>query len=236
MRANRWNFPVISTLFKAFGQLSDPRVQRIIWLSIGLAFAVLLALAVGIWLAVSSLDLASAGWLGQLIDLATGIGLVVVVWLLFPAAISATIGIFLEDIASAVEARHYPGQPRPRQQSLRAAVWSGVAIALVALGLNILVLPLYVAALFFPPLYLLVFYGLNGYLLGREYFEMVALRRLDSGAARTLRQNARWPIFWAGVIITLLLTLPVVNLVASVVGTAYMTHVFERLRRPAPPG
>ena len=34
-----------------------------------------------------------------------------------------------------------------------------------------------------PPINLFIFYGLNGYLLSREYFELVALRHLDATSA-----------------------------------------------------
>jgi uncharacterized protein involved in cysteine biosynthesis len=80
-----------------------------------------------------------------------------------------------------------------------------------------------------------VFYGLNGYLLGREYFETVALRRLDPKRASELRRREKWRVFLAGVIITLLLTVPFLNLIAPVIATAFMLHLFESVRRAAAP-
>jgi uncharacterized protein involved in cysteine biosynthesis len=80
-----------------------------------------------------------------------------------------------------------------------------------------------------------VFYVLNGYLLGREYYETVALRRLDARLAGELRRRNRWRVFLAGVVITLMLTVPLLNLIAPVIATAFMVHIFEIIRRrPAP--
>ncbi|MGH6932298.1 MAG: EI24 domain-containing protein, partial [Dongiaceae bacterium] len=138
---------------------------------------------------------------------------------------------FLEPVAGAVEARHYPGLPQPRQPAIRESILSGVKLAAVALLLNIAALPVYLVGLLFPPLYVIVFYGLNGYLLGREYFETVALRRLDAAAAGELRRRYRRRVFAAGVIVTFMLSIPFVNLIAPVIGTAFMLHLFEGMRR-----
>jgi uncharacterized protein involved in cysteine biosynthesis len=223
---------VISALTKALAQLSDPRIQRVVWLSAGLALLVLLALAVGLWLAIDWLALFE-GWLEAVADWGAALVVFVLAIVLFPAAISLTMGLFLEQVADAVEARHYPGLPAPRAQSVREAIGAGVRLALAALALNLLALPLYLLLLFVPPASLVLFYAINGHLLGREYFETVALRRLDGRRARQLRRAQSGRVFLAGAVITFLLTVPVLNLVAPVVATAFMLHLFERMRREA---
>jgi uncharacterized protein involved in cysteine biosynthesis len=87
--------------------------------------------------------------------------------------------------------------------------------------------------LLIPPVFPFVFYGVNGYLLGREYFELVAARRLDPAEARSLRRRHGRTLFIAGVLIAFLLTIPFVNLVAPLVGTAAMVHLFETIRHEA---
>jgi uncharacterized protein involved in cysteine biosynthesis len=224
---------LFSALFKAFAQFADPRLRRVLWRSLGLALAVLAALAVGLWLVLGALGAVGIGWIDAIVDVAAGVGVAVVAWLLFPAAVSVTVGLFLEDAAAAVEARHYPDLPPARAQPVGEAVLAGARFAGAALLLNLLVLPLYLALFFIPPLNIFVFYGLNGYLLGREYFELVALRRLDERRVRELRRAQSGRVFVAGVIVTALLTVPVVNLVAPIAATAFMLHLFEGLRRPA---
>jgi uncharacterized protein involved in cysteine biosynthesis len=72
-----------------------------------------------------------------------------------------------------------------------------------------------------------VFYGVNGYLLGREYYELVALRRLPAVPLRGRWRAERPRLVLAGAIIAFLLTVPVLNLVAPIIATAFMVHLFH---------
>jgi uncharacterized protein involved in cysteine biosynthesis len=221
---------VISALIKSFSQFGDPRIRRVVWLSVGLAVAILVALAVALWFLIGWAA-GLTGWLDTLAEFAAGFGVVILAWLLFPAAIGLTVGLFLEDVADAVEARHYPGLPAVRAQSVREAIGAGLKFAAVALALNLIALPFYLLLIWVPFLSPILFYSLNGYLLGREYFEAVALRRLDDRQARLLRRARGGQVFLAGVIIAFLLTVPFVNLVAPVIATGFMLHLFEGMRR-----
>jgi uncharacterized protein involved in cysteine biosynthesis len=226
---------VISALWKAFGQLGDPATRRVAWKSIIAAaalFAVLLALVA--W-ALSHVHVFDQALLDRAVDVLGGLAAVVLSLLLFPGAVVLTLGFFLEDVAQLVEARHYPDLPPPRRQPLAEVAWVAVRFAAVTLGLNVLALPLYGILFFVPPLNLVVFYGLNGYLLGREYFEMVALRRIDARLATALRQAALGRLVIAGAVITFLSTLPFANLLTPVVATAFMVHIFEDMRRRIAP-
>jgi uncharacterized protein involved in cysteine biosynthesis len=139
----------------------------------------------------------------------------------------------LDEVAEAVEARYYPGQPPARRQPVAALVWTGVRFAAVAILLNLLLVPIYLILLVFPPLYLVVFYVVNGYLLGREYFELVAYRRLEERTADAMRRAFRGRLTLAGVVMALMLTIPVFNLVAPIAATAFALHLFEAMRREA---
>ncbi|MEO1001193.1 MAG: EI24 domain-containing protein, partial [Pseudomonadota bacterium] len=75
----------------------------------------------------------------------------------------------------------------------------------------------------------LVFYGVNGYLLGREYFQLVAMRRLGPEGARRLRKRKFWQIWLGGTAMALPLTIPILNLVIPLLGVATFTHQFHRL-------
>ncbi len=222
-----------AALSKAFAQLDDPRLQRILLWSVGLALGVLLALAMLLWLAVVQLHLFSWGWLETVFEVGSGLVIAILLWLLFPAAVSATIGLYLEGVAEAVEHRHYPGLPAPRGQSIGEAVGSGLKFALVAILLNLAALFVYLifTLVLLPFLNPFVFYALNGYLFGREYYEIVALRRLDDKQAGELRRRNSGRVFLAGVVITVMLTVPLLNLIAPVIATAFMVHIFESIRR-----
>ena len=226
---------MFAALAKAFAQFSDPRLQRIMLWGVGLALGVLTGLGVLLWFVIVQLHSFSWGWLEALFEWGSGFAIAILLILLFPAAVSATIGLFLEAVAEAVEDRHYPGLPPPRSQSVREAIVGGLKFALLAILLNLAVLPVYILGIFFPPLNIFVFYGLNGYLLGREYYETVALRRLDAKLADEVRRRSSGRVFLGGVVITVMLTVPILNLIAPVIATAFMVHIFESIRRGEAP-
>jgi CysZ protein len=222
---------MLDALGKAFLQLADPRLRRAIWLTLLASLAVVGGLVLAAWLLLARLSLIGIAWIDTALDLLAGAGVLVVAWLLFPATISVVVGFFLEEVAAAVERRHYPDLPAARPQPVGEQVAAGLRFALVAIGVNLLALPLYLAGLFLPPLNVFVFYGLNGYLLGREFYELVALRRFDRRQVQILRRAHGGRSFLAGIVIAFLLTVPFVNLIAPVIATAFMLHLFEAWRR-----
>ena len=154
-------------------------------------------------------------------------------WLLFPAVVSLILSLFLERIAAAVEALDYPGHGPPRRQPWGESAAAMLRLMAATIFLNLLALPLY---LLVPGINLVLFLALNGYLLGRGYFEVVALRRLDAAAARAVRNRFAGRIFLGGVVIAGFVRAAAASIcVAPVIATAFMVHVFEALPRIEPP-
>jgi uncharacterized protein involved in cysteine biosynthesis len=149
------------------------------------------------------------------------------VFLMVPVA-TAFIGIFLDQIADAVEERHYPALPPARPIGLAEGILDGVKMLGVVIGVNLVAL---VAYLIFAPIAPLLFWGINGILLGREYAQLVALRRSDAAGAARFRKRHRGQIFAAGVLMAVPLTIPVVNLLVPILGAATFTHLYHRLSR-----
>jgi CysZ protein len=223
---------MIDALARAAGALAMPALRRIVALALGLAAATLALL----WLGVGALlyNASFFAWrpLNWLVELLGGAAVVALTWLLFPAVVTLVMGFFLDRVAATVEALEYPGKGPPRRQSWWQIAAAATRLAAITVVLNLLALPLY---LLVPGINFVLFWGLNGYLFGRGYFEVAALRRLDAAAARGMRQRFAGRIFVAGVVITGLFALPLVNLVAPVIATAFMVHLFEALPRSAPP-
>jgi uncharacterized protein involved in cysteine biosynthesis len=219
---------MLEAFARAFAQLTDPRLRRPLFLSVALAALFFLVLWFGAGLALMRLASFDNFWLDLLVDTLGGLAALFLTWLLFPSIAMLVVGFFLEDVIRAVEARYYPGRPPPRAVSLGQTLRSSIALVLLSLLLNLLALPLYI---FLPGINLFLFYTLNGYLLSREYFELVATRRLDQRSAKVLRHSFRLPLFIAGAGVAVLLTLPLVNLTAPLIGTAVMVHLFERYSR-----
>ena len=194
-----------------------------------MAVILLILLGAGLWEVAGWIAAGLSHWIGWLAHFGTVVLAIGLAWFLFPAVITMFVGFFVETIASAVEARYYPGRPPARQQSFVAMAGTGLRFGAVALFLNLILLPAYLLMLLFPPLYLLVFYWVNGYLLGRAYFELVAYRRLDERAADALRRARSGQVTLAGVMIALMLTIPVFNLFAPIAATAFALHLFEAM-------
>ncbi|WP_207485039.1 EI24 domain-containing protein [Arenibaculum pallidiluteum] len=218
---------MIRALFLAFAQLSDGAVRRVLWLGILGALLLFLAVATGLGWTFAHIGITGIGWLDALIEVLGGVGVLVLAWILFPAVVVSISGLLVDGIVTAVERRHYPGLPPPREQGLGEQAWLALRFFLVVAALNLVALPVYLAM---PPLAPFVFYLLNGYLLGREYFEAVAFRRLEPARARLMRRAYGVRLLLGGMAVAFLSTLPLLNLLVPVVGTAFMTHVFHGLK------
>ncbi|SIT80167.1 EI24 domain-containing protein [Pontibaca methylaminivorans] len=236
---------IARAFLRALAQLGDRRFRRVFWLGIGITLAALFAAQVAVlwlvrWLVGSDASLPLIGplpWLGDALGWSSlALMIVLSVFLMVPVA-SAVISFLLDDIAQAVEDRHYPALPPapgvPITEEIRDAL--GFFGVLVAANLLALVVA---GALFlvFPPAWAAVFWGVNGYLLGREYFTLVAMRRIGRAEARRLRAEHAALIWLAGLLMAIPLTIPVINLVVPILGAAVFTHIFHGLQgtRPGP--
>jgi uncharacterized protein involved in cysteine biosynthesis len=231
---------VILTAFsRALGQLSDRRFLGVVGLGVGLTLALLVAVYVGFvtligWLLPEAFTLPWIGeiaWADEALSwAAVPLFLVLSVFLMVPVA-SAFMGIFLEQVADAVEDRHYPRLPPARSIGLAEGIADGARFLGVVIGVNLLAL---VAYLLFAPIAPLLFWAVNGLLLGREYAQLVALRRTDAAGARAFRRRHRLVLFAAGVLMVVPLTIPVVNLLVPVLGAAVFTHLYHMLSAAHP--
>jgi uncharacterized protein involved in cysteine biosynthesis len=221
---------MITAFWRAVSQLFDPSLRRVVLSSIAASLVLLACLVTGVWLALDSVALFDAGWLNDGIEFIGKIALVLFSWMLFPSAIQLVSGLFLEKVARRVEARYYPELGPASSPPLSETVIGALKFTLTAVALNILALPLYSLFNVFSPV---IFYTLNGYLLGREYFEMVANRRLDANGVVVLKKSYRLKIWLVGAVLAFIMTVPVLNLVTPVLATAAMLHIFEKLRARA---
>jgi CysZ protein len=217
---------MLAALFRAVALLSAPPLRRIV----GACLAIAVASFILLWLLVAFVLAHSIhpGWapLEWLVQILAAGGVLGLSWLLFPAVLTLVMGFFLPRVAAEVEALDYPDISPPRRSAAMETLVITWRLMVVTIVLNLLALPLYV---FVPGMNFFVFLGLNGYLLGRQYFEVVALRRLDMTATRALRHRFGGRVFAGGVVIAGLFAVPFVNLLAPVIATAFMVHHCARL-------
>lgn len=218
---------MIRDLIKAVQQLPDPPVRKRIGVCVAMAGGVMASLWLISWFLLSLINFEAIPWMPQWgADLLTGagvLGVVILTFLFFSSILAAIAGFFLEGVCAAVEAKHYPGLPPAREQPFGEMIVMAAKFIGLAIGLNLLALPIY---LIFPPIFLIV----NGYLVGREFFEIAAFRRVDTAESHRLRRAHRGQLLAMGAALAFLLTLPLINLVAPVIAAAAMTHRFHALR------
>lgn len=144
-------------------------------------------------------------------------------WMLFPAVLPLIIHFFDDAIIEIVERENYPPVMRGENWPFWQEVRHDISFIIKAIFLNILVLPLYLI----PVLNLIIFYALNGYLIGNEFFMTVARRHFNLEIATSVRKQNSGVVFISGVLITFLTTIPIVNLLSPFLGVALMTHLFH---------
>ena len=227
---------IFSDFLKALGQIGDRRFMKVLLVGVGLTLALLFAFTVAFTWTVGLVvpDSFSLPWIGEITWIDNVLSWAVVpvmlwasVFLMVPVA-SAFTGLFLDQVVDAVEAEHYPDQPAVSPLPIGEAIVESAKFLGLLVAVNIVALVLYVI---FPPFAPLIFWGVNGVLLGREYATLVAQRRLGAVGAREFRKRNRGQIWLAGTLMAIPLTIPFVNLLIPILGVASFTHLFHRLAR-----
>jgi uncharacterized protein involved in cysteine biosynthesis len=225
---------ILNDFLKALAQLSDPRFRRVLWIGLGLTLLLLVLISLGfVWLVgvfvpdtVTLPFIGPVGGIGIAASAASVLAMIgLSVFLMVPVA-SAFTGLYLEEVADAVEARHYPHLPPVARVGLWETLVDSAGFFGILVAVNLVSIVVYLVA---GPLVPFIFWGLNGLLLGREYFTLVAMRRLGRQGARAMARRYRGRIWLAGVLMAVPLSLPLVNLLVPVLGAATFTHLFHRL-------
>ncbi|CCV09716.1 sulfate transporter family protein [Mesorhizobium sp. STM 4661] len=217
----------------AASRLFSPEFRSVFVKTLGLTLLALAALWFTIrglfeWLAWPWIDAwlpglpSWAGWLGVVV---AGIGLALGLALLIAPVTAIIAGLFLDDVAEVVERTDYPGDPPGRAMpGLRSLVLAIKFFGVVVLG-NIVALLL----LLVPGINIAAFFIVNGYLLGREFFEFAAMRFRPETEARTLRRKYAGTVFLAGLLIAAFLAVPLLNLVTPLFAAAMMVHLHKAI-------
>jgi len=232
---------MIDAAVKALVQMFSPPFRWVLLKSSGLALGLIVLFAIALHRLLVWLATAGANWVESMfgvsapapisifvwvLSIAAGIGIIVGSVFLMPAVTALLGSFFVDDIALEVERTHYPTEPVGTPLPLPRAVLQGAKTALLAILVYLIAVPFLLVA----GAGAVIFFLASAYLLGREYFELAAMRHQPIAQAKRLRQTHRSTVFLAGILIAAFVSIPIVNLATPLFATALMVHVHHRIR------
>jgi CysZ protein len=236
---------MLDAAIKALTQILSPPMRSILWKSIGLALVLIVALAFGLQRLLSWFAVYGEGWaeatlgpgfhtplniVSWIISIAAGIGVVLGAVFLMPAITSLVASVFVDDVADHVEREHYPAERPGSALPFGLAMTEGVKTALLTILVYLIALPF----VFLAGAGFIAFFIATAWLLGREYFELAAMRFRSPAEAKAMRKQNAALIFTAGLVIAAFVSIPIVNLATPLFGMAFMVHMHKRLSGPRP--
>jgi uncharacterized protein involved in cysteine biosynthesis len=231
---------MLDAAFKALGQMFSPPFRTVLLKAAGLAILFLTAAVIVVFSLLDWLSGAGRDWLegtigsmahgplavlAWIVAIALGLGLFTGAVLLMPAATALVAGFFADEIAERVERSHYPLDPPGAALPVWRAAVEGAKTALLAIVVYLCTLPFFL----FAGIGAVMFFTATAWLLGREYFELAAMRFHPVEEAKALRRRHQATVFTAGLFIAGFVSIPVLNLATPLFGTALMVHMHKRL-------
>jgi uncharacterized protein involved in cysteine biosynthesis len=236
---------MLDAAVKALSQILSPPMRSILWRSIALALVLIVVLALGLQRLLSWLSVYGEGWaeamlgpgfhtplniLSWIVSIAAGLGVVLGAVFLMPAITSLVASVFVDEVADHVEHEYYPAERPGTALPFGLAMTEGVKTALLTILVYLIALPfVFVAGAGF-----IAFFIATAWLLGREYFELAAMRFRPPAEAKAMRKANAATIFTAGLVIAAFVSIPIVNLATPLFGMAFMVHMHKRLSGPQP--
>lgn len=217
---------MFASIGKAFAMLFDRDFRGLVFWTLALTALLFAALLAGIEYALVQAPDLGARWVNWFLELAAPLALLVAIFAL-GAPVAAAIGsIFLDRIAARVDAHFYPNDPRAPGTPFFTGAWANISLVGLAVLINLALLAADaetvglagIAGIF-----------VNGWLLGREFFELASLRHLSPRQSDALRRRHGAAIYLCGLLIAIFSVIPVLDLIAPFFGAALMAHLFKRL-------
>lgn len=209
----------------ALPEILSPPFRRVLWKILALTLGILALVWIGLDKVIIAQIAVPYPWLATLLTFLTGIGLFLGLAFFVAPVSSLVAGFFLDDLAERVEkdTTGSSGRALPAGQ----AVWLASKFAAVSLLMNFIALLVFLL----PGVNLAVFFVANAYLLGREYFELAALRYRPFAEVQDMRRRHKLYIFACGFLIAGFVVVPILNLLTPLFGTAFMVRIHQKLSR-----
>jgi len=235
---------MLNAAIDALIDMASPPLRAVLWKSIGLALALIVAAGAAFDRLIVYLvgtggasvetsfgphahfPVEAIAWV---LSIAAGLGILVGGVFLMPAVTALVASFFADQIGEAVERAHYPADPPGKALPLGVAIWEGLKTALLAVAIYLCAAPL----LLFAGFGAVIFFLATAYILSREYFELAAMRFWPPREAKLLRRRNAGTVYLAGLFIAAFVSIPIVNLATPLFAMAFMVRVHKRLARTA---
>jgi CysZ protein len=230
---------MLEDAFKAFADLLYPPLRAVLVKSVLLALAVIVAIGVALQRLLFSLAESGANWAEQtsglaphsawqavawLLSIIAGLGILTGAVFLMPAVTNVVGSFFVDDVAGVIERRDFPADVPGRALPLSTAVIEGIKFGLLSLAVYVVALPF----VLFAGFGFLILFVANSYLLGRNFFELAAMRFYPPFEAKLLRRRHAGYVFLGGMLIALFVSVPILNLATPVFAMALMVRLHKR--------
>ncbi|KZL20511.1 CysZ-like protein [Pseudovibrio axinellae] len=217
---------MLSAAIKSFSQVFEPSFRSLLFKALGLTLLLLLV----VWIAIQGvvgyfIDL-PLDWQDTTVSIVTGIGALIGLGFMLAPVSAMVVAFYQDQISDLVEEQSYPNDRRGKALPLGESIVTALRFVGVVIVANIFALMLF----FIPGIGQIAFLLINGYLLGREYFEFVAMRFMPTEEAKVFRKSQGGTVFAAGLIIAFVLAVPILNLITPLFATIFMVHMFKKLR------
>jgi CysZ protein len=231
---------MIDAAVKALSQMLMPALRRVLLKAVGLALVLITIIGILMQRLLAAWAETGANWAEQatgvaphaawsalawLLSIMAGLGIITGALFLMPVVTAFVGSFFVDEIADVVEREHYPTEPPGRALPFFRALIEGVQFAALALLVYLCALPF----IFFAGLGIIILFLANSYLLGREYFELAAMRFRSPHEAKAMRKTNAVYLFLAGMFIAAFVSIPIINLATPIFGMAFMVHVHKKL-------
>jgi CysZ protein len=211
---------------KAAAMLFDRNFVGIVLRSLLLTALLFVLLFAGVEYGLTHLPPLGSIWVNRVLEVATPFLLILAIFFL-GAPVAAIFGsLYLDRIAARVDAHFFPNDPKAPGTSLATGLGETLRLIVLTLLLNVALLPMDIGV---PGLAELATILAKGWLLGREFFELAALRHLSRAGSDAMRARHSARIYAAGLLISILTAIPLIDLIAPFFGSALMAHLFKRL-------
>ena len=231
---------MIDAAGKALSQMFTPALRHVLLKAVGLALILIVIIGILMHRLLAAWAEAGANWAEQatgvaphavwatlawVLSIMASLGIITGALFLMPAVTAFVGSFFVDEIAEAVERQSYPGETPGRALSFFRALIEGLKFAALAIAVYFCALPF----VLFAGLGIIILFLANSYLLGREYFELAAMRFRRPHDAKTMRKSNAIYVFLAGMVIAVFVSIPVVNLATPIFAMAFMVHVHKKL-------